>query len=249
MFINTNICLLFSSIKLWNYSPCNSIVCRWKTSAACCRTRGILTANSFNTYLLWCCGCVFTSFSLVKCLKSPGTWQNLKLAVGIKELFGFGWLFFCVVMVLFFIQWAFWVSKVRSQSASVNTALISDKSIVQFLYLCNFWYKMGQLWNCSWQNRNGGLTGGAWKWGIRSVIIESLKSLLALRQEWINQQICIILSQTNLTEIFQNNLTALLNRRILNVSVLIPKYILNVRHSHSWRCRLIAFPEENFLFL
>lgn len=36
----------------------------------------------------------------------------------------------------------------------------------------------------------------------------------------------------------------LLNRRIWNVSVLIPKYTLNVHHSHKWRCRLIAFPEK-----
>lgn len=35
---------------------------------------------------------------------------------------------------------------------------IFDKSSMKFLYSCNFWYKLGQLRNCRWQNRSGGLT-------------------------------------------------------------------------------------------
>lgn len=69
MYVNTNICLLLFSTKLWHCPPWNSIVCRWKTSTACCRTRGILTATFPNNSLVWCgvmvwLVCILYSFCL-----------------------------------------------------------------------------------------------------------------------------------------------------------------------------------------
>lgn len=94
MYVNTNICLLLFSTKLWNCPPWNSIVCRWKTSTACCRTRGILTASFPNNSLVWCgvmvwLVCILYSFSIQNVCIVPVLTNKTEVKVWEGNLFVF----------------------------------------------------------------------------------------------------------------------------------------------------------------